>query len=478
MASRTSYHRVFTMADQKSFARASGDCNPLHLDPIAARRTQAGLPVVHGIHMVLWALEQVAGSGQALQEFSNLNIQFNRFLFVGQMVELRLRTADSQRLQMELLADNQPVTTILMTSAPKRPEFRLSLDPDATARGAELESPSLEEMFGQCDELQPLPEAAGEYSGAFPHLTRSLGAERVAGLGQLSRLVGMRCPGLHSIFSKVDIAWSEAPGRSLRYQVLEIDPRFRLVRMAVAGSGVHGMITAFARWPPIVGPTMTSIASRVAPDEFRGRTALIAGGSRGIGSVTARLLAAGGADVIITYHRGRVDAESVAAEIHAVRNTGACRVLALDARKPIAPQLAGMTADSLYWCVTPQIFRQKAAPFVPELFVEFLRAYVTSLQEAVQALPRLQGLFYPSSISIETMPSGMTEYIAAKLSGEELCRQIAAARPEIAVVAPRLPRILTDQTATIARAKNADSVEIMLPLIRQLLNTNNVEKPA
>jgi hypothetical protein len=27
---------------------------------------------------------------------------------------------------------------------------------------------------------------------------------------------------------------------------------------------------------------------------------------------------------------------------------------------------------------------------------------------------------------------------------------------------------LTDQTATIARAKNADPVEIMLPLIRQL----------
>ena len=38
--------RVFTLTDQREFARASGDFNPLHLDANFARRTQMGAIVV------------------------------------------------------------------------------------------------------------------------------------------------------------------------------------------------------------------------------------------------------------------------------------------------------------------------------------------------------------------------------------------------------------------------------------------------
>ena len=46
--------RTFTEADQSEFAAVSGDRNPMHLDALLARRTQAGVPVVHGLHLVLW----------------------------------------------------------------------------------------------------------------------------------------------------------------------------------------------------------------------------------------------------------------------------------------------------------------------------------------------------------------------------------------------------------------------------------------
>ncbi|WP_051023423.1 SDR family oxidoreductase [Nocardia pneumoniae] len=52
-----------------------------------------------------------------------------------------------------------------------------------------------------------------------------------------------------------------------------------------------------------------------------GRTALITGGSRGIGAASARALAALGATVVVTYHRDRAAAEKVAVGIreqHAV----------------------------------------------------------------------------------------------------------------------------------------------------------------
>jgi 3-oxoacyl-[acyl-carrier protein] reductase len=49
-----------------------------------------------------------------------------------------------------------------------------------------------------------------------------------------------------------------------------------------------------------------------------GRTALVTGGSRGIGRATALLLARAGADVALTYHSRAQDAEAVAAEIRAL----------------------------------------------------------------------------------------------------------------------------------------------------------------
>jgi 3-oxoacyl-[acyl-carrier protein] reductase len=56
-----------------------------------------------------------------------------------------------------------------------------------------------------------------------------------------------------------------------------------------------------------------------------GRTALVTGGSRGIGRAVARQLARAGADVALTYHTRSADAESAAAEIRALgRRTMIC----------------------------------------------------------------------------------------------------------------------------------------------------------
>ena len=67
---------------------------------------------------------------------------------------------------------------------------------------------------------------------AFPAVAAWLGGERLTALTCCSRLVGMVCPGLHSIFNRVDVdlvddcdAWE-----ALRFCVTNVDLRFQLPR--------------------------------------------------------------------------------------------------------------------------------------------------------------------------------------------------------------------------------------------------------
>ncbi|MBA2626625.1 MAG: SDR family oxidoreductase [Gemmatimonadales bacterium] len=52
--------------------------------------------------------------------------------------------------------------------------------------------------------------------------------------------------------------------------------------------------------------------------DLTGRTALVTGGSRGVGRATARLLARAGADVALTYHTRADEADTVAREVRAL----------------------------------------------------------------------------------------------------------------------------------------------------------------
>jgi MaoC dehydratase-like protein len=49
--------RAFTFQDQSGSTALSSDWNPLHIDPLAARRTMFGRIVVHGIHLALWGTD-------------------------------------------------------------------------------------------------------------------------------------------------------------------------------------------------------------------------------------------------------------------------------------------------------------------------------------------------------------------------------------------------------------------------------------
>jgi len=466
--------RSFTEEDQREFARASGDRNPIHIDPVAARRTAAGATVVHGMHAVLWALESLLAGGAMPYRPGRLDVRFKRFVPVG--APLRLVRRDRAG-QVRVVAMCRDMPSIQVTLAPG--PSRIDADLDATGLAmvepgvAPLE-PAREAMAASAGRLGA-PADPSWLAARFPRCAATLGPGVVGSLARLSTLVGMVCPGLHSVFSGLVVDLAPADDAGLGFRCTAIDWRFGLVELAVAGPGIAGAVQAFVRQPPVPGIAMREAVAMVDPSEFAGLHAWVIGGSRGLGAASAKLLAAGGARVWISHAAGREDALGVAADIASARGRGACETLHFDVRQAPGEQLRERLPpiDQVYYFASPTIHRQKAAGFSQALFEEFRQYYVDGLRRTVchEALrPRrdVVGVFYPSSAFIDSRPAGFAEYVAAKLAGETLCLELEREVPHVRCISERLPPVLTDQNAGAEPGRCQDAARSMLPHLRSM----------
>jgi NADP-dependent 3-hydroxy acid dehydrogenase YdfG len=468
--------RSFTTADQEAFAELTGDWNPMHMDEAVAKQTQAGACAVHGMHAALWMLEESRSVGMDLLSIARINVRFARFILVGQSVSVLLAAKDHNSAKIEARVDDQTVIAMTLglgSRADRADAHRIALSKDALPLPLVPLEPAFDEMDSIHGELVLPPES--DPSVLFPGLCEAFGVGWVGSMGLLSTVVGMVVPGLHSIFSGLSVALDSEPTRpaNVAFRVNESDERFRLVTIAVAGTGLAGEITAFMRFPPVQAPGIDRVAAMVAPDLFEDRIALIIGGSRGIGANIAKLIAAGGGRVVLTYVASRGDAEAIEAEVNSHRGQSVCSAARYDALTPgDIPNLGELNRFThVYFCATTKIGGNGTKVYSLRAFSEFCNVYVDGFHTLVQALldsrPAGQPLtvLYPSSIFVTERPKRMTEYAMAKAAGEILCADLAKAHRNLKISMPRLPRILTDQTATVPPVPAADALEVMLPLL-------------
>jgi acyl dehydratase/NAD(P)-dependent dehydrogenase (short-subunit alcohol dehydrogenase family) len=462
--------RCFDDDDQQRFAIVSGDRNPMHMDEIAARRTQAGGRVVHGVHIALWVLDELCAAGRVERLPRALAVQFKSFVFVGDLVNLTIARETAETLRAEVRSSGVLTTTVKIV---------LSGEPRASTRDVELEETvdatvprdrRLEELRGDRGRLAPID--AHAVGAAFPAAARVFGAERLASLVLQSTLVGMICPGLHSIFGgfEIDVTDDEHT-HGLRYAVASVDERFSMIETTVHGFGLHGTIVAFRRYAPVEQRTFRDVAECVPPDLFLGKTALVVGGSRGLGALTAKMFAAGGGHAIVTYRVGADEARAVVADIGAARAS----TIAYDAMLPPRSQTDALdrAIDFLFYFASSTIYRPKADVFVGSRFAEFCSMYVVGFGELVAQLQKRQPgrelvVLYPSSVFVTDHTRDMTEYAMAKAAGEMLCADINRFGRNVRAHVERLPMMLTDQTATVVPMETRDPLEVLLPIMHRL----------
>ena len=114
----------------------------MHMDKVAARRTQAGAPVVHGVHLTLWTLDTLIAAGVI-------------------------------------------TTTITIGLGPPKALAAGAMDqPPAVTRGHMPNEPELAAMAKQSGWIEPQGNAA---AALFPHAAALLGARRVGAIALASR---------------------------------------------------------------------------------------------------------------------------------------------------------------------------------------------------------------------------------------------------------------------------------------------------
>lgn len=460
--------RRFTSSDQTWFARISGDANPIHVDPIAARRTLAGEPVVHGVHALLWAVDAVARHLRPSAPVRFVRAEFERFIFLEQPAGVTVSECSDDVIRAHVSCGGVRCIRIEARFQPQMDRIRIGetalIQPPE--RPAVLSSTDVERCSGR---LQP--RSGPELGEAFPYAASNIGPSAVETLAQISALVGMVCPGLHSLLTglKLDIIGDAAAGPGLSYVVRKAATRYRLAELAISSRDLCGTVNVALRPAPVEPPGMDAFRSLVREREFAGVDALVVGGSRGMGAATAKAIVAGGGNVTLTYHAGLDDAMRIANELGA-----RCRVVRYDARRAAAPQLEALSAgvNQLFYFATPKIFRQRDAACDRARLEEFRSVYVRGFEDAcMTVLARTQGTIavcYPSSEALEHPTRDTQEYCIAKREGEELCARLGSAEPRLRILTRRFPRVATDQTATLLPSRSADPIQEVVWVLRRM----------
>ncbi len=470
--------RVFTKSDQDMFARLSGDYNPLHMDPVTARRLILGKQVAHGVHLLLWGLNCLLESISENIVLKKLQAKFLKPASLDEKVTCQLIVESPEKVSLELRASKETALTAEFEfQREKNLHYLNDYEPksilfDNTGYTV-INSENISKAEGDL-ELALHQETAMKL---FVSVAKFIPGLQVAEILATTRLIGMKCPGLHSVFSGMRIGFGNLEsGESLmQYKVVNYDGRFNLVTIEIVSPGAKGVVTGFLRPMPSVQSSIEKVQEKVDSTSFSGQVALVVGGSRGLGEITAKILAVGGAKVFLTYATGRQDAEKIVSDLEMSGLQADCFSLDILSDETELDRTISQKCHDIshiYYFCSPYIGSAPKGRFRNEVFMRFCDYYVSGFNKIfkITANKGIKNYFYPSTVFLSEQPLNMGEYTAAKTAGESLCSLLSKAVGGINIFNPRLPKLATDQTVSLIGQRIDSPDAIMLNQLNQFHN--------
>ena len=258
--------RVFTKSDQDMFARLSGDYNPLHTDPVMARRLIYGKLVVHGVHLLLWGLNCLLENISECIVLRKLHVKFYKPVGLDERVKCQLIMISPDKVSMELRASEETVLTAeIEYKRDKIPYYSNKYEPKSVLlENVECAVINGENISKACGNIELVLHKEMALK-LFVYVAKFAPSVQVAEILSADRVFGMKCPGLHSVFSGIRMEFGKLePGESLmQYKVTNYDGRFNLVTVEIVSPGSEGVITGFLRPMPSVQSSIEKVLEKV-----------------------------------------------------------------------------------------------------------------------------------------------------------------------------------------------------------------------
>jgi len=454
---------------QKQFASLSGDFNPIHLNPNIARRELFGNIVVHGMHLILSALETFAFQNKTQKHIliDSLKAKFFSPAFVGKPLKFIIEY-DEKLIKIEIRDIKRSLLAEMFINY-RSEKYTAGEIINKKIKVSQPENINIKKSIGLKGEL-PLFLDKELRKILFPSLHK-LADIQLAEILVMTRIVGMKCPGKQSLFTGVNVVFEKSENKLVRYLSKNIVEKFSMATIGFEGPSLKGELYTFFRPKSTIQPKIEKISENIPKNIFKEVNALIIGGSRGIGETTAKIIAAGGGKTVITYNLGKSDAEKVCKEINDAGFSSKCFKIDIENfDNSLKEKIFEFGFNVIFYYPSPKIMASKK--FDSQLFNNFLYYYVEQFENMIRqvSLASIKDIvvFYPSTINITERTPEFTEYIMSKMAGEYLCDSLSNGYENINIIVERLPRLQTDQTMNLQNKIAESTSSVMLPIVLKI----------
>ncbi len=234
----------------------------MHLDRHFARRTQVGAPGRARDS------QSRLGGGCGAAGLSDQGRKHTRQIPAAALsrrtgAPSEFETGPTSQIEFEVVAADIAVALVKLSSQPGKSVAERAAQPaSAPPTMSEPADLRFEQLAGQTGTVAI---ADGDAAIAVSRAAATLSAlSGIKALLATSQIVGMACPGLHSLFAGLDINFDRVgqSGRPFAYAVRKVDARFRSLQIDISGYGAMGRLDAFARPPP---PSQAGMAEICRP---------------------------------------------------------------------------------------------------------------------------------------------------------------------------------------------------------------------
>jgi 3-oxoacyl-[acyl-carrier protein] reductase len=219
-------------------------------------------------------------------------------------------------------------------------------------------------------------------------------------------------------------------------------------------------------------------------NSLSGKTALVTGGSRGIGRAGALALAKAGAQVIVHYGRAAKEADAVVAEI--VRGGGRAQAMAgdltaSDGPHKLATQARSFVGERLDILVAnagisrPATIEATTVQGFDELFAVNVRAPFFLVQQLLPILPQGSSIVFVSSLAAHAAVGALSAYAATKGALDTLVKHFASELGSRGIrVNAVAPGIVATDMSEFAKTKKGRDYALNLQALKRIAEPEDI----